>query len=92
MDNKTSVLKVVRRPMLIPGQLATDPSGGFVILIDSEQADEDQAATFWHEAVHAVLLMYGITEQDESRVESVAQALVTAGIHVVFDHEPENPP
>ena len=61
--------------MLIQGQLCTDEDD-YVILIDSEQSQEEQDKTYWHELAHLVLLEYGIEKQDEDKIDSIAELLM----------------
>lgn len=64
-------IRLLVRPMLVSGQLATDPKG-LLILVDSEQPEHEQVASLWHETLHAL----GLT--DEVQVEAIARDLAEA--------------
>ena len=65
-------VRVVRRPLLTSGMLAT-AHDDVVILIDSEQDARQQSIAFWHEVVH---LLVGAA--DEAAIDAVAERLATA--------------
>ena len=58
-------------PMLVQGQIATDAKG-ILLMIDSEQSDEEKAITLWHETLH----LLGLT--DEDHIEILAKQLAGA--------------
>lgn len=64
-------MRVIFRPMLVSGMVATSDAG-VLVLIDSEQPDAEQLVALWHEALHLLGL------RDEDQVEAFAQRLAQA--------------
>lgn len=67
----------VRRPMRISGMLAKgteDLEGRHIVLVNSEDTEEEQAITLWHEIVHLIQLAGGLPEElhDEKEIEAAA--------------------
>lgn len=71
-------LRVEFRPLLVNGMLATEPKGR-VILIDSEQSQQEQAISLYHEMLHLIGL------KDEEKVEDMAQQLAEAVPWIIED-------
>lgn len=67
-------VRVLRRPILMSGMLSVDDDG-VVMLINSEQAGQEQAIAIWHETIHLLLFASGQNLHDEEMVESLAQRL-----------------
>ena len=77
-----TLLIVQERPLFSSGGLTrTLPThatpGVPVILVDSEQSDQEKAVTVWHEVVH-LMKSAGGDSQDEGQVEQFAQRLAGA--------------
>lgn len=69
-------MRIIFRPLLVSGMLATDEHG-VVMLIDSEQPETEQAVAVWHEVLH----MLGL--YNEVEVEAMAQRLGAACPEIV---------
>lgn len=64
---------VIFRPMLVSGMLSADlERDTWLILVDSEQSEPEQAVALFHEMLHLIGL------QDETQVEAMAQKLAAA--------------
>ena len=75
---KTRLLEVRIRPLLVSGGLSYRvPTKCPVILIDSEQSQDEQLLALWHEIVH-LIRSAGDGPQDEESVEAAAIKLAAA--------------
>jgi hypothetical protein len=70
-------LRIVFRPLLVQGMLASDDVGP-LIFISADDTPEEQVVTLWHETVHLLLQAAGHTTHDEQVVESIAHRLAAA--------------
>lgn len=75
--------QIIIRPLLNSGMFAMNENGNATILIDSEQPIEELRLAVYHEMIHYILFAYGIEDQDEEKVEKIAQAL--AGKEIVTE-------
>lgn len=76
-EGTSGVLKIEFRPLLVSGMTAMRGSST-VILIDSDQSEDEQNRALWHEAVHVLMLGAGVEIHDETKVESMAMQLAAA--------------
>lgn len=68
-------VRIIVRPLLTRGMLAADGNQLIkrpVIIIDSEQTEEEQVISLWHETLH----LLGLT--NEAEVEAIAKELAKA--------------
>jgi len=63
--------------MLIPGQLRVNPGKEYLVLVNSEDTEQERAITLWHEIVHLIKDAGGMPpeEQNEEEVEATAKKL-----------------
>lgn len=66
------------RPLLLSGMILLDKeTDGVLILIDSEQSEEQQTITLWHEIIHHLEIAAGKSSGEEA-VEALAVKLAKA--------------
>jgi hypothetical protein len=83
LDTAPCSVSFIRRPMLISGMLAKgtdDLEGRHLVLVNSEDSEEEQTITLWHEIVHLIRLAGGLPEElhDEKEIEAAARKIAEA--------------